>query len=363
MTLPPNTFPSMGPMPGSERSLPPTSGYYTYGATAPQSMKLTSGSRDPTFLEGQDETFALNKPAKVTRFSKGFLGFNSTDILAMNMNFFVPLLIFAAVYLLSSYYVHYKYAVLDWTCIAIIFVMVGCLGYNAAQRMLQNADGATDHVAVWAAALFIGVLLAFFVALIFGERNYQKYMQPYYQLKELNHYSGVDASGQEGKAFMDAGSLKFKEGSHLDFSKSAGFMNLDMYCVAPIITPGNKTSKAPASYDFWAVGINCCTGASDNFACGPAVHSKTAASGLRLMSDSQLPFYKMAVTQAMTKYGITSAHPIFFHLVQDEKQALSHYESTGWDDFFMALFLYACFQAVIVVAAAMGVVIVKSKYA
>lgn len=334
-------------------TLPPTSGYYTYGAAAPQS------NYPEAYLEAQDE---LSKPSKMKYSPRGFLGFSLTDMLAMTVNFFVPLFIFAAVYLLISYNWHYKYELIDWILIAVIFVIVAFLGYTAARRMLQIADGYTDHLAVWAAALFIGVLLAFSVALSFGWRNYSHFMQPYYELTELNSYTAVDASKMEGKAFMDAGTIKFIPGSHLDIGKSVGFMNLDMYCVAPIVSLAANATNA--TYDFWAIGRNCCTGSPYNFACGQSasIDTATATGGLRLMSDSQLPFYKMAVTQAATKYGIKSSHPIFFHWVQDSSKALADYQRTGYDDFFLALFLFAIFQAIVVVLAAMGVMIVKSKY-
>jgi len=338
----------------SQRTLPPTSGYYTYGA-----------ANSEAYLEAQDDIELSKSRAKYSP-KGGFHGFSVTDICAMITNFLVPLSIFAAVWLLISYNWHYKYELLDWILIAGIFIIVCFLGYTAARRMLQVADGSTDHLAVWAAALFVGVLLAFTLALAFGWRNYSHNMQQFYEIKELNSYTAVDASNMEGKAFMDAGTIKFLPGSHLDLGKSAGFMNLDMYCVAPIVTPGKNHSKIAknATYDFWAIGLNCCTGSPDNFACGQSATIDTTAvtGGLRLMSNSQLPFYEMAVTQAATKYGIKSPHPVFFHWVQDAHKALSDYQRTGWDDFFLALFFFAVFEVVVVVLAAMGVMIVKSKY-
>ena len=42
-----------------------------------------------------------------------------------------------------------------------------------------------------------------------------------------------------------------------------GFKNLDLYCVAPIVVG----DEAIASYDFWAVGLNCCSGVPKEHRC------------------------------------------------------------------------------------------------
>ena len=48
------------------------------------------------------------------------------------------------------------------------------------------------------------------------------------------------------------------------------------------------SGEAPLStYDFWAVGVNCC-GAAADFKCGEFSNPKAHA-GLRLMSDEQRP--------------------------------------------------------------------------
>merc|ERR1719359_923750 len=293
---------------------------------------------------------SASQQKKVKAPRNGFLGYSLSDTLAITVSFALPVVIFAAVWILVSYDWHYRYAVFDAILVIAIFGVVAFIGFTAIKRMLQNADGATDHFAVWAATLFIGVLLAYFGALTFGWRNYGNNMQPYYEYKELNSYTDVDAGAMEGKAFMDAGAITFEKGTHLDFTKSAGFMNLDMYCVAPIVSSG----AAPAAYDFWAIGLNCCTGAAQNFACGQAANSETARGGLRLMSDTQLPFYKMAVTQAETKYGIKSSHPIFFYWVEDTSAAMETYQGTGWRAFASATLWFALVQALVVIVGAFG---------
>jgi len=248
--------------------------------------------------------------------------------------------------------------ILDGALMIVIVLALAQLGYVAGMRMLQDADGASDHFAVWAAALCVGMLVAFVAALYFGNRNYSHYIQPYYEWQELNSYSDVDPSSMDGKAFMDAGALKFKAGSHLDTTKSSGFKNLGMYCVAPIVS----TTETPASYDFWAVGLNCCTGAPNNFACGDSVKTGISTGGLRLLSDTDESFYKLAVKQAATEYGIKSSHPIFVHYVQDAATAISEHHSAGWDNLVPAITYFLVFQLILVVGAALSVKMVKSQY-
>merc|ERR1740121_3126179 len=101
----------------------------------------------------------------------------------------------------------------------------------------------------------------------------------------LNTYSDVDPSQMKGQQLMDAGRIVFTQNSKLDIRRSMSFKNLDSYCVAPItIGNENTTYAALASYDFWAVGINCCSDNTADFHCGEFDNSKAHA-GLRLMRD------------------------------------------------------------------------------
>ncbi len=91
----------------------------------------------------------------------------------------------------------------------------------------------------------------------------------------------------------------FADNTRLDTSRSMGFKNLDLYCVAPIVN-GNSALE---SYDFWAIGLNCCSGVSSDFRCGEW-NNPHARSGLRLMRDDQRPFFRLAVQQAAAAHKL-----------------------------------------------------------
>merc|ERR1719240_914960 len=125
--------------------------------------------------------------------------------------------------------------------------------------------------------------------------NFTFNYQPYYDVMNLESYPNVDPSQMNGQQVMDAGQVGFVSGVTVDTSKSMGFYNLEWYCVAPII----KDKVRTPSHDFWAVGTNCCGGPSTaptKFKCGE-YNNPSAQSGLRLMKDSQRPFFRLAVQQ------------------------------------------------------------------
>ena len=131
------------------------------------------------------------------------------------------------------------------------------------------------------------------LAAILGDLNFWYYMQPYYDIENLNTYPSVNPAREKGQQLMDAGRVYFADGTSLDMKKAMAFKNLDLYCVAPIV----QGTEQLASYDFWAVGINCCSGVSSDFRCGE-FNNVHARAGLRVMKDDQRPFFRLAVQQA-----------------------------------------------------------------
>merc|ERR1719443_992372 len=115
----------------------------------------------------------------------------------------------------------------------------------------------------------------------------------------MNSYPSVNPATKRGQQMMDSGRVYFAPGTALDVKKSMGFKNHDTYCVAPIT---NGCDKLP-TYDFWAVGVNCCNGASTAFRCGD-FNNPHARSGLRVIREDQHPFFRLAVKQAEAAYNI-----------------------------------------------------------
>lgn len=120
-----------------------------------------------------------------------------------------------------------------------------------------------------------------------------------YRISTLNYcnsdlaepLSGV--TKELGQNLMDAGTVYFAEGSSIDVGKGWHFMSdqawhgVHNYCVAPIVKGG---APMTGTYDFWAIGKDCCASSSSDFRCGE-FDNGMARSGLRLLDDISRPFY------------------------------------------------------------------------
>ena len=143
--------------------------------------------------------------------------------------------------------------------------------------------------------------------------------------------------------------MYFADGAKLDGTKAMGFKNLDLYCVAPIVN-GNEVMS---TYDFWAVGLNCCSGVSSDFRCGE-FNSPHARAGLRLMRDDQRPFFRLAVQQATAAYHIKSTHPLFFYWLQDPVGEMTAYRDDGFKYYLLGIFTHFAFNLFCCTVAVVG---------
>jgi len=182
--------------------------------------------------------------------------------------------------------------------------------------------------------LTLTALLAWAVAFMAGDWNYRSFMRPYYDIKNLNVYPSVDPSKYQGTQLMDAGMIQFSQGSKLLIDKSIGFKNEDVYCVAPIASGSNSSQ---ATHDFWAVGVNCCSGHNPDFACGEYTNP-AARWGLRLMDDSKRDMFRLAVKEATATFNLKAPHPVFMYWLSDPTSEVSAYQNDGYNYFLMFVF-------------------------
>lgn len=295
---------------------------------------------------GRSETYgAATRPADAAKPHRLYHG-RRLNVLAICLALFVPWMIFCCVYAARSFSIRYQSPELSWAIVvvALLLVLVAIgLAYTSLQKKWHHDP---RYQPMWYIFLAITMLLAWILAMVMGEWNWNMNMSGSFGMKHLNDYAHVDPSRMRGQQIMDAGSVYFVNGTHLDTRLALGFRNDDVYCVAPIVM-----GAAPlASYDFWAVGMNCCNGSPGNFACGE-YNNVMAAAGLRLMKDGQRDYFRLAVQQAEAMFNIQAEHPLFFYWVQDPIAEMNSMYADGWKFYTIGMFSHFFLQLFLVLIA------------
>jgi len=244
--------------------------------------------------------------------------------------------------------IHYVQATMCWVIVAVCFlavVLTGAFAFRSGVRRFNHVE----HDPTWLYFLFMSMLVAFLAAFVIGSSNYSANMQPYFNMKSLDNYTNVDVSRKHGQQLMDAGLISFHNHTRLDTSKSMGFKNGKIYCVAPI-TLGNTTL---ASYDFWAVGVDCCSATRADFHC-PNFNNPSANGGIRAMTDADRPFYRLAVQQAEAAYSLKATHPLFFVWSVDPEATVETWKWNGRRELLICIFSYFVFQTFVVAVATLA---------
>jgi len=270
------------------------------------------------------------------------------NLVAICQNLLLPWLFFSGITAVMGFSVHYNHKMITYMIVVFCFIAVVFVGVMAIAYMRKKRAG-TAKYHTWMVFLFLALAVAWLAGVIYGDMIFYYHMQPFYDLQNLNTYPDVDPSYMKGQQLMDGGSVFFRQGTLLDLKRSMGFKNLDLYCVAPI-TMGLQPL---ASYDFWAVGMNCCSGNYADFHCGE-FNNPNARSGLRLMHDDQRPFYRLAVQQAEALYNLKATHPLFFIWVQDPQAETVAYKDNGYRTYILGMFGHFIFNLFCVVVASYG---------
>jgi hypothetical protein len=208
---------------------------------------------------------------------------------------------------------------------------------------LHNEDPKWYHFA--AVAFFVAITLG----AILGDAIYHYYMKTYYDIENLNTYPSLNPAVEPGQQVMDVGRMYFTSGTHLDVKKTAAFKNNDVYCVTPIVW-GNE--ELP-SYDYWAVGMNCCSGEPGDYHCGE-YDNPNANAGMRLMRDDQRPFFRLAVQQAEAAFKIKAQHPVLLFWLQDPIAEMNSYHEDGFRIYILGMLVYFFVNCFFVLLASIG---------
>jgi len=287
---------------------------------------------------------------------------------------FLPWFLFLFVYRSVFSRLHYNKPWISMICVLLAFVICTWVTLKAYRVHNKAGDQHAHHhdklyasgtVFFWkyhAVAYWIATLTAW----LMGDLNFWFFMQPYYDVQHLAAYVNVNPSEHkfpngeivpaEGKRYLDAGIVYFKDDVVLDKTKAMSFRNGDLYCVAPLVS---KTCTKNCGYDFWAIGLNCCSDSASDFRCGEFSNPQ-ARSGLRLMRDDQRPMFRLAVLAAEGVHKITSPHPLFFYWLQDPKSEIKSYQERGYSMFLTWMFIFFFGNAA---AVALSVKTVKAFYA
>jgi len=243
------------------------------------------------------------------------------NIIPMFLNVFVPWGCFILVAGLGSFFMMYSRPVLAWALIgmAVIF-WLGTVAVAVWARMNSPSPQWFTYF-----ALMVGI--AVIAGIMIGQAIYSRYEFPFYSVRDLKVVGSIDAHRDRGQNVMDAGMFYFADGNHLDTTRSWHFKHKTLYCVAPVI--GSMDVPASQTFDFWAVGKDCCSMSSSDFRCGAFLNS-LARGGIRLVDDDARPFYRLAVEQAESLYDIRAPHPIFFEWVADPLAEVNSWNSSGF---------------------------------
>jgi len=272
------------------------------------------------------------------------------NIYPMIFSVIVPSALFSVVFYAMTSTLRFSQPAQAYTVVALGFLAVGALFACALTAQVRKQMGDPQREPNWFIFLFLTALLAWVLAMIGGEVNYHYNLRPYLNMQSLATYASVDTRITRGQQVMDAGVITFARGTTMNIQRSMSFRHEKLYCVVPITT-GNTTQ---ASYDFWAVGTDCCTAGVASFHCNTYTKKVTAPGGLRLLRDEERPYYRLAVQQAEATYGIKAGHPLFFEWQQDPVEEVSSWQNQAFSYFLMGTLSYLCIQVFFVACASLA---------
>jgi len=330
---------NMMPMPAYGAGVPPMQGPYPMRGPYPNNgMGYYPQFPEYGGMEG------IKPIQKTSPFSEG--NRRRLNIVPVILCILLPTALFAGLYAVMSFTLRYSNPAAAYSLLWVTGLAVLISACFACRSMGRKAIGDPTRQPNWYVFLFLSMLIAWVLAFVLGEYNFENNMEPFYDAKNLNTFTDVNPSRFRGQQVMDAGVVEFTQGTKLDLQHSMGFKSEQVYCVAPIVLP----SETPAQYDFWAVGTDCCSGSQADFHC-KNFNNPHSNGALRLTKDHDRAMYRLAVQQAEATYRIKATHPLFFTWVVDPVEEMWSYQRHGIRLYLAGLFGYFLGQSFLVAAA------------
>eukprot|EP00747_Dinoflagellata_sp_TGD_P164225 gnl/TRDRNA2_/TRDRNA2_183856_c0_seq1.p1 gnl/TRDRNA2_/TRDRNA2_183856_c0~~gnl/TRDRNA2_/TRDRNA2_183856_c0_seq1.p1 ORF type:complete len:503 (+),score=67.53 gnl/TRDRNA2_/TRDRNA2_183856_c0_seq1:222-1730(+) len=224
-----------------------------------------------------------------------------------------------------------KYDWLQLTCWALAIALllyrlyvIGMFGFGVSKGQFKTT-GSIIYWGWWPLFMFVTTAIVALCAGLIGAYAWRYSFEPWIALDALQRYYGVNPAQISGDRLQDAGIVHWSPGTAVDRAHGGCFTQVGTtYCIAPIIQGGqvlDALGDAPAtgSYDFFAVGIDCCTCPNQDFRCG-GWNNPTARAGLRSVDYRSRPMYRLAVDDWTAAYTKKSSHPMFFEWVKDPEK-------------------------------------------
>lgn len=221
---------------------------------------------------------------------------------------------------------------LTWTLAAAETLILGYLAAVVGLLALSSYVGDYPRTARraliywgwWPCWTLLICALAAVAGVVVGNVLWFRYMRQYHDVGALQGYRDIDPSMVPGTQIQDAGVVEFAMGTSIDAAHGGCFVNGGHnYCVAPILQGGRLAdglgnSPNSGSYDYFAVGVDCCSCPDNDFHCGDWLNP-FARGGIRSTDAESRPFFKLAVDSWGSINRKSSEHPLFFEWVATPK--------------------------------------------
>lgn len=251
---------------------------------------------------------------------------------------FLPSGVFLLSSAVMSFGVHCQSEALAWGVVAAL-VVVWFVMLAVARHFREHDPNPT-----WVSTLTLLCGLAIVGGTALGNYNFYVNYQPYCAMQDMQVAKNVNVSAESGQTYMDTGIFQFAPGTRLAASNTWHFKNGQLYCVAPLV--GAETRPETGALDFWVVGKDCCSATASDFRCGAYDKPAAGLGGRRVMRDQDRLFYRLAVQQAESLYGIRTAFPIFMYYEENPLVGVNQWLNDSYNLFYLGLITCVAFALV-----------------